>query len=467
MSEKEENDMKKIICILLCVVMLLVSCGINDNEPLNSHEPSGTDALDASSAESPNETDPPAPPVVEPRKTEFIESPEPMRYALGGEYSFYLPNRSSGDTRQDGMSVIVCAVECLPDTYYDFADLNKTEKRLVRMKTLKNLGKFKVSEEFYLMVPVDFMTDFTAYGSFVINDLLQYGYEGFVLYNKTLGCAERFDLALCACTPYDWINAERMIAFDENGNFDISLWYSTEAWKEESQGYIEYIAGDGKYALVRDGYTLAQTEEKLLEQINESQEYAFMHTISDANEDEIVALEYVLSAENGLFVPEHKYYTHYAPYEVTYRTQRYIEGYPTNEKLSINRDGIKFSTVKFSAEDIENMPDLASAMKEISEEFQNGNIKPPHILANVSEMGGSFGVFGWYEKSENGVYGVVRVAWKYWNDDRYFLDDKYYVITSEMETCEAIDRDDLLKLINNDLEYVYTGKYNVLGKDYK
>ena len=82
-------------------------------------------------------------------------------------------------------------------------------------------------------------------------------------------------------------------------------------------------------------------------------------------------------------------------------------------------------------------------------------------------MEGSFGVFGWYEKSENGVYGVVRVAWKYWNDDRYFLDDKYYVITSEMEVCEAIDRDDLLKLINNDLEYVYTGKYNALGKDYK
>ena len=218
MSEKEENNMKKMICILLCAVMLLVSCGIYDRDPLNSPESSDTDALDASSAESPSETDPPALSVVEPRKTELIESPRPMRYALGGEYSFYLPNGSLGDTRQDGMSVIVCAVECLPDTYYDFADLNKAEKRLVRMKTLKNLGKFKVSEEFYLMVPVDFMTDFTAYGSFVINDLLQYGYEGFVLYNKTLGCAERFDLALCACTPYDRINAERMIAFDENGN---------------------------------------------------------------------------------------------------------------------------------------------------------------------------------------------------------------------------------------------------------
>ena len=50
------------------------------------------------------------------------------------------------------------------------------------------------------------------------------------------------------------------------------------------------------------------------------------------------------------------------------------------------------------------MPDLASAMKEVSEELQNGNIKPPHILTNVSGMRGTFGVFGWYEKSENGVY---------------------------------------------------------------
>lgn len=462
--------MKKIISVLLCAVMMFVSCATKGDEPLTPPVPSETEVPYVSSEESSSETDPPETeplenaPIVEQRRTELIESPEPMRYALGDEYIFYLPNSgSSGDIREDGMSVIVCAVECLPDTYYDFADLSKTEIKLVRMKTLKYLGSFKVSEEFYLMVPVDFMTDFTAYGSFVIKDLLQYGYEGFVLYNKTLGCAERFDLALCACTRYDWITAERMIAFDKNGNFDISLWYSTEAWKEESQRYIEFMAENEKYALVRDGYTLAQTEEKLMERISDS---SFMHTISDANEDEKAAFEYVLSAENGLFVPEHEYYAHYAPYKVTYRTQRYIEGYPTNEKLSINREGIKFSTAKFTAEDIENMPDLASAMKEVSEELQNGNIKPPHILTNVSGMRGTFGVFGWYEKSENGVYGIVRVVWEYWNGDRDLLDDKYYVITSEMEACEAIDRDDLLKLINNDLEYVYTGRYNSSGIKY-
>ena len=466
--------MKKVISILLCAVMLLVSCGINDKLPVSYPEASDTDTIPSSEESTPHESTPPesitepetepeVPPVA-PRKTELIESPEPMRYIYGkGSAVISGPSDFAADTRAEGMSVITCAIECLPDTYYEFSDWYKTEIRLVRMKVLKNLGKYKVLDEFYLMVPVDFMTDFTTYGSFVIKDLVQYGYEGFVLYNKTLGCAERFDLPLCACSPYNFISAENMIAFDKNDNFDISLWYSTLAWEAESENYIEYMA-DGKYALVSDGYTLAQTEEKLMERINDSQEYSFMHTISDANEEERKALDYVLSAENGLFIAEHEYYAHYAPYQITYRTQRYIEGYPTNETLSISRDKIEFSSVKFTAEDIENMPDLAYAMKGINEEFQNGNIKAPHLTVNVSGKTGYFGIFGWYEKSENGVFGIVRITWKFLYDNKigYVADDKYYVVTAE--GYEDITRDELLNLVNNDLNYIYTKSYGSSGK---
>jgi hypothetical protein len=82
--------MKKVISILLCAVMLLVSCGINDKSPVSYPEASDTDTIPSSEESTPHESTPPesitepetepeAPPV-EPREREFITSPEPMRY---------------------------------------------------------------------------------------------------------------------------------------------------------------------------------------------------------------------------------------------------------------------------------------------------------------------------------------------------------------------------------------------------
>ena len=125
-----------------------------------------------------------------------IQTPTSAPHYYGNESSSGMSLDASMDANPVGISVTAKLIEMLPDTYTFFDDWNQHEYRLLRMKTVKLLIGTEMTEEFYYMVPVAFMTDFSVFDSFLIKNMAQFGYEYSVMYNQTQGKAEQLSLVL-------------------------------------------------------------------------------------------------------------------------------------------------------------------------------------------------------------------------------------------------------------------------------
>ena len=380
---------------------------------------------------------------------------EPVYYGSPSSLDVY------GDLLLDGPSVIAEFVEALPDVYTVYDDWDQDEIMLIRMKTVKLLGGSKeMPEEFYYMVPVAFMTDFSLYDSFIIKRMGQASYEYAVLYNKTKGEPEQIYLAMFAYSAYRIGMGEKFIAFDENGNFDRGLWESNDKWRE----FTKNDASPGSLDEV------AESES------SRSNAYRGPNLLKHLSGEAVEALEYIKSFENGIFVPGISYHLHSASPEVQFTATRYIDGFASNERLFIIQDTNiqgdigrhEFSKAHFSEEDLKALPDLRAAITTVADVYNKGRIDPPHIKNYNSLSLSSYGIFGWYAKTDDGVIGIVRVSFCYSGKrgDGLRLDDAYYIIEYGSNTCKPIDRDALLERLGEcESTYIYTGEYNERGKD--
>ena len=380
---------------------------------------------------------------------------EPVYYGSPSSLDVY------GDLLLDGPSVIAEFVEALPDVYTVYDDWDQDEIMLIRMKTVKLLGGSKeMPEEFYYMVPVAFMTDFSLYDSFIIKRMGQASYEYAVLYNKTKGEPEQIYLAMFAYSAYRIGMGEKFIAFDENGNFDRGLWESNDKWRE----FTKNDASPGSLDEV------AESES------SRSNAYRGPNLLKHLSGEAVEALEYIKSFENGIFVPGISYHLHSASPEVQFTATRYIDGFASNERLFIIQDTNiqgdigrhEFSKAHFSEEDLKALPDLRAAITTVADAYNKGRIDPPHIKNYNSLSLSSYGIFGWYAKTDDGVIGIVRVSFCYSGKrgDGLRLDDAYYIIEYGSNTCKPIDRDALLERLGEcESTYIYTGEYNERGKD--
>ena len=380
---------------------------------------------------------------------------EPVYYGSPSSLDLY------GDAYVDGPSVIAEFVEALPDVYTVYGDWGQKEIMLIRMKTVKLLsGSQEMPEEFYYMVPVAFMTDFSLYDSFIIKRMGQASYEYAVLYNKTKGEPEQIHLAMFSYSAYGIGMGEQFIAFDENGNFDRGLWESNDAWRKYSDNY-------------ESPGTLDEVAES---ESSRSNAYRGPNLLKHLSGEAVEALEYIKSFENGIFVPNVKYYLHSFSPEVQFTATRYINGFASNERLFITQDtriqgdtgSYEFSKAHFSEDDLNALPDLRTAITTVADAYNKGRIDPPHIKNYNSLRLSSYGIFGWYAKTDDGVIGIVRVSFCYSGKgvDGLRLDDAYYIIEYGSKTCEPIDRDALLERLGEcESTYIYTGEYNERGKD--
>lgn len=380
---------------------------------------------------------------------------EPVYYGSQSSLDLY------GDALLDGPSVIAEFVEALPDVYTVYDDWDQDEIMLIRMKTVKLLGGSKeMPEEFYYMVPVAFMTDFSLYDSFIIKRMGQASYEYAVLYNKTKGEPEQIHLAMFSYSAYGIGMGEQFIAFDENGNFDRGLWESNDAWRKYSDNY-------------ESPGTLDEVAES---ESSRSNAYRGPNLLKHLSGEAVEALEYIKSFENGIFVPGISYHLHSASPEVQFIATRYIDGFASNERLFIIQDTNiqgdigrhEFSKAHFSEDDLNALPDLRNAITTVADAYNKGRIDPPHIKNYNSLRLSSYGIFGWYAKTDDGVIGIVRVSWSYSGKlgDGLRLDDAYYIIEYGSKTCKPIDRDALLERLGEcESTYIYTGEYNERGKD--
>ncbi len=356
-----------------------------------------------------------------------------------------------------GISVTAELVEMLPDTYTFYDDWEQREYGLLKLRTVKLLKGAEMAEEFYYLVPAGYMADYTIYDKFVITDMAQCGYEYFAMYNKSTGEAERFDEVLFGYNDNSYHSylfmGTNFKAFNEQGYFDTRLWSSTDAWKKSTANRTP-------------PNTLNMAEKMAAVPIYNPESY--VHSIKDIGESATNGSENILnkylSFENGVYVPSFYSYILATDSNSSFSARRYINGFATNEKVSIGASKYSHSKAQFDENDLAALPDLASAMAAVARAFDKGKIAPPHIEDYKNYSIESYGIFGWYAKTESGVIGIIRVNWKF-NMRGHGLDDAYYIIEYGEDKCKPVTRDALLEIIGEyEKTYIYTGKYDSNGK---
>ena len=361
----------------------------------------------------------------------------------------------------DGICVTAKFIEALPDVYTFFDDWNQNEYRLLRMQTVKLLQGREMTEEFYYLVPVRYFTDFSVFDKFVIKDMIQFSYEYSVMYNKTQGTAEQLNLVVFGYSVYGHNTmGHNVMAFDTDGNFDKRLWNATEDWVKATQGSV----------IVVD--TLENKEKEIQDRTPEWLSDLYVHLLKDISGEAAKVLEQIKSFDNGIYVqPFNRKVTFLLP-EVQFHATRYINGFATNEKVSIwckewtwtsgDNDIYAYTKARFTENDLKSLPDLPSAMASVTSSYNEGNITPPHITSYKEKELLNYGIFGWYAKTPHGVIGIIRVTWHY----KYLTyDDAYYIVEYGSDECKPIGRDDLLKKLGDyETTYIYTGEYDENGK---
>ncbi len=355
-----------------------------------------------------------------------------------------------------GISVTARLIETLPDTYTFYNDWDQIEYRLLRMEVVKLLKGKEMTDEFYYLIPVDFMSDYSIYDRFVIRHMAQFGFEYSVLYNKTQDCAEQLDQVLFGYITYgSSFLGEGFLAYDHTGSFDERLWNSTEEWKKWTEHATSFRS------------------------LSEAEEYArseygnfSVHMLDELSGRPAEVLEWLRSFENGLYVPETSGQTMHLYPEVQLHFTRYLNGFPSNEVIRIESkwdeddvDTVTFTKARFTEEDLNALPDLRSVVVAVSDAYDAGRVVPPHFEYTSDEAHTTHGIFGWYAKTEDGVIGIVRVTFCIYQKPVRHYDDAYFIVEYGSDTYSPIDRDDLLERLGDyETTYIYEGDYDESGK---
>ena len=237
-----------------------------------------------------------------------------------------------------------------------------------------------------------------------------------------------------------------IIAFTD-GVFDESLWQD-RSWLYGYQFARHQLDENYDTLLVSRGSTLEEALQRRQAQIDAWGEWAKYKTVQHYDFQTDAAkqvMDYVRPFKNGVFVP---YGNSHA-----YGVRRYINGCPTNEWIQIDMEDetITTSDYRFEDADFENLPDLSAYVTSLD----LSQIAPQH-----TDPTGKILIFnsavGWYEKTETGVYAIVRIAWRYYAEEDYYMEyyDETFILLDETGD-HIISREELIELIgpNSNISY--------------
>ena len=320
--------------------------------------------------------------------------------------------------------VVGKVTEVLPDTYYRMESrvtATPTAFRLLWLQIREVVSGTGVPEEILYLIPEYLVANIDSYDTLLIA-MSQYGLDETVLWNGSAGEAERFDLLFC-----DYRNEPHLgniIAFTDS-IFDESLWQN-KSWGFGYQFMRHMLDDPEEYNLlmVRRGSRLSEVLQGIRKQLQSEQiDSPTVQRYSFKSDEVNALLEKLRSFENGLFVPV-------MAYEWTLCYQRFIFGCPTNETVTIDvkTEQITYSDFRFTEEDLESIVNLPQYIKENQPAAEDAIPQPPHFSFEGMEKW-TFGRCGWYEKNENGVFGIVKTVWLYrdpqaeysWHFDESFL----------------------------------------------
>ena len=245
-----------------------------------------------------------------------------------------------------------------------------------------------------------------------------------------------------------------IIAFTD-GVFDESLWQD-RSWRYGYQ-FAQYQLDKNDYMLyqmlVYRGSTLEEALQRRQEQIEEWGEWAKHQTVNHYDFQTDAAkqvMDYVSPFENGVFVPYGN--------SNAYGVRRYINGCPTNEWISIDCDteAVTRSDYRFEDADFENLPDLSAYVTSLD----LSRIAPQHTDPNGKILIYNSAV-GWYEKTENGIYSIARIAWRYYDESDWYVEyyDETFILLDETGDY-IISREELIELIGPNSN-ISSGEYGV------
>ncbi len=353
-----------------------------------------------------------------------------------------------------GLCVAAKAISELPDIYEslpDYGYLNTESYRIFLMEVVDPL-KSGMGGRFYYALPSNLKGDLTVYDTLLIS--MNQRSDGYILKNTSTNTLFAFNGLFDDYEP----ELGNIIAFSD-GIFDESLWQD-RSWLfgyQFAKFYLDMPQDDPYNPLiVGRGSTYEMAKAKLFEKMGD-REPKSLTVFEPQAEEARLALEYVEPFKNGVFSTFGNSYSN----QIVYR--RYIGGCPTNETVRIDKEteNVTYSSFKFTEEDMVSLPDIGAYI----DALDLSTLTPQHIDPADKELCFN-SALGWYEKTENGVYSIVRVAWQYMNSGidpelELMLSYSYYdetFILLDASGARVVSREELIELIGEN-QNIHYGEY--------
>ncbi len=287
---------------------------------------------------------------------------------------------------------------------------------IYKMQVMESLDE-AVPKVFYYAIPEKYDEDLTKYDTLLIS-MFQQGVDYQLIHTET-GRLDTFDNLFYESWPF----YGNIIAFCD-GVFDISLW-KCENWINAPYSVYRFMIQYGiPNLLVSDGITLEEVVEKILQRRQSENYTPRVYYTNDLTGDGAQALQYVRSCAPGTYVGSgrHGFLNNYGGERVFYTS--YVNGYPSYSYISYDRISysVEFSPLSITEADLENLPDLGTYIQGLDLDAlspPNKDVESRKLLHRV--------VYGWYEKTEDGLYAMVKIAWAYQGDKSYRICDDMYI----------------------------------------
>lgn len=323
-----------------------------------------------------------------------------------------------------------------------------TEYRLFRMEVTDSLES-GMEGTFYYMLPGELTGDLTQYDALLI--AMYQLPKNYVLCSA--GRLMAFEYLFC--DPQNAPELGNMIAFTD-GVFDASLWETW--WQDRSRRYGYQDLGKQLDETdddlpVSSGTTLEEALQRMQAQIEalEGSIWSALKQVRHYDFQKEAAqqtMAWVKPFENGIFVPE--------VYYDSYLYRRYIGGCPTNEWYSINYENETVATSEycFKDKDFKKLPDISAYIASLDLE----QIVPQHMDTAGKKLINNIAT-GWYEKTEDGVYAIVRISWRYKDQGNDYLEyyDETFILLDKAGDY-LVSREELIELIGKN-PYIYLAPY--------
>ncbi len=293
--------------------------------------------------------------------------------------------------------VVARAVEVLPDVYQDMPEYGETQLvswRIFRMEVVDSLDS-GLSGSFWFGIPVEYDQDLTAWDTLLLS--LQVRGYAYTLRNTADGSLRELDCFFADGSPHHG----DIVAFQE-GVFDESLW-SQGLWADPLYvpwSAYEELDREHNTLIVHRGSTLSEALAEI--QARRSQADYVESTVAVPSPQALAAMESLGEGYVGTGMqwgyreePDHVQFT------------RYLGGCPTNEYALVNLETgeVIYSEVRFMAEDLEDLPDLSAYMDTL--DLDSLELVPDADRGELLYRA----VYGWYEKTPQGVKAFVKVTW--------------------------------------------------------